>query len=154
MRDTAAATALWREKAWCEEDLHHAFALAPPAPEFAATLALQAARGLELPRDIEALYAELGGLWVSDDEEPGEQAFDPDAESFVLAPFERLFDDDRHRDDWFILNVHPDYFAWVMLHVDSGEIATANKLDRTPKVIAPSLVAYLERLAANYGYSH
>jgi len=152
LRDTEAANALWREKGWCEDDLHHAFAIAPPAPGFEARLALEAARGLELPRDVEALYAELGGLWVSDNEEPGEQPFDPDADSFVLAPFDRLFDDDRDRDDWFILNVHPDYFAWVMLHVETGEIATANKLDRTPKVIAPSLVAYLELLAATYGY--
>lgn len=153
LRETAAATALWRQHHWCEDDEHHAFAVAPPLPTLEAALASAAAGGFELPPAVEALYAELGGLWVRGDEEAGERAFDPDEEYFVLAPFERLFDDDRDRDDWFVLDVHPDYFRWVMVHVETGEVATANKLDRTPRVIAPSLVAYLEQLATSYGHS-
>lgn len=154
LRETAEATTSWREHGWCEDDEQHTFAIAPSPPSLEATLAMQAARGFELPAAVEALYAELGGLWVHGDEEGGERAFDPSEEYFVLAPFERLFDDDRDRDDWFVLSVHPDYFQWVMTHVETGEVATANKLDRTPKVIAPSLVAYLEQLAASYGHSH
>jgi hypothetical protein len=146
LADTAAATALWQARGLLETGQHHAFAIAPPVEDLEEVLAAEAARGVELPPLVEALYAELGGLWVQPAAKGGERAFDPDAEYFVFAPLETLLDRDE-----LILDQHPDHFSWVMLDPDTGTITTANKIDRTPQKVAGSLVEYLELLAEGYG---
>jgi hypothetical protein len=148
LTDPAAATALWRARGLLKPDEHHAFAIAPPVEDLEEVLAAEAARGVELPALVEALYAELGGLWVEPAKKGGERAFDREAEYFVFAPLDLLID--RYH-DVVILDQHPDHFSWVMLDPDTGTISTATKLDRTPVKIAGSLVEYLELLAEGYG---
>lgn len=149
LADTAAATALWRAKGLLEDKQHHAFAIAPPE-NVQEILAAEAARGIELPPLVEALYSEIGGLWCEPDKKGGEQPFDDDAEYFVFAPLETILERAGELDE-IILDQHPDHFSWVMLDPASGAITTANKLDRTPQKIAGSLVEYLELLAEGYG---
>lgn len=148
LADTAAATALWRARELLDTNEHHAFAIAPPPAGLEKLLAGEAARGVELPPLLEALYAELGGLWCRPDEKPGEHAFDAEAEYFVFAPLPTILD--RAGDD-LILDQHPDHFSWVILDPESGAITTATKLDRTPQKVAGSLVEYVELLAEGYG---
>jgi len=150
LADTGAATALWRARELLEPNEHHAFAIAPPPEDLEEILAAEAARGVELPPLVEALYAELGGLWCEPDKKGGEQAFEPDAEYFVFAPLETILQRADELDE-IILDQHPDHFSWVMLDADTGAITTANKLDRNPQKIAGSLVEYLELLAEGYG---
>ena len=145
LADTTAATAKWRERGWLEDDEHHAFAIAPPSPDLATELARMAITGEEVPPMLEALYGEIGGLWVRGAVIGGARDFDPHEEYFVFAPFGRVLERD------YILDQHPDHFRWVTLDPDTGVIATANKLDREPRRIADSLVEYVELLAAGYG---
>lgn len=148
LADTAAATALWRARELLDKNEHHAFAIAPPPAGLEKLLAAEAARGVELPPLLEALYAELGGLWCRPDKKPGEHAFDAGAEYFVFAPLATILG--RAGDD-LILDQHPDHFSWVILDPESGAITTATKLDRTPQKVAGSLVEYVELLAEGYG---
>jgi len=150
LADTAAATALWRSRELLKKNEHHAFAIAPPPAGLEKLLAAEAARGVELPPLLEALYAELGGLWCEPDTKPGEHAFDDGAEYFVFAPIATLFERAVEADE-LILDQHPDHFSWVTLDPESGAITTANKLDRTPQKVAGSLVEYVELLAEGYG---
>jgi hypothetical protein len=144
--ETAAATDFWRARGLLDKDQHHAFAIAPPVADLEGVLSAQAARGVELPPLVEALYAEIGGLWCEPHAKAGEHAFDSHAEYFVFAPLATVLD--RHD---LILDQHPDHFSWVKLDPEKGTITTANKLDRTPQKIAGSLVEYLELLAEGYG---
>jgi hypothetical protein len=150
LADTAAATALWRDRGLLEHGEQHAFAIAPPPANLAELLGTEAARGTELPPLVEALYTELGGLWVEPHNVGGAQPFDPDAEHLVFVTLDQLLEREGDRDE-LILDQHPDYFSWTMLDRTTGAITTANKLDRTPVKVAGSLVEYIELLAEGYG---
>lgn len=145
LADTAAATALWRANGLLEDLQHHAFSIAKPHPNLEKVLA-----AAELPPLLEALYTELGGLWVRPHRSGGEQPWNPDAEYFVFAPLANLLDRPDAGDE-LVLDAHPDNFSWVMLDRTTGAITTANKIDRTPVKIAGSLVEYIELLAEGYG---
>jgi hypothetical protein len=145
LADTAAATALWRANGQLEDLQHHAFSIAKPHPNLAKVLA-----AADLPPLVEALYTELGGLWVRPHRSGGEQPWNPDAEYFVFAPLASVLERSEASDE-LVLDAHPDHFSWVMLDRTTGAITTANKLDRTPVKIAGSLVEYIELLAEGYG---
>lgn len=150
LADTAAATALWKARGLLESGQHHAFAIAPPVEDLDEVLGAEAARGNELPPLVEALYAELGGLWCEPHGKAGERPFDGGAEYFVFAPLETILERADELDT-IILDQHPDHFSWVMLDPVTGAVTSANKLDRTPQKVAGSLVEYLELLAEGYG---
>jgi hypothetical protein len=145
LADTAAATSLWRANGLLEDLQHHAFSIAPPPPELGALLADE-----DLPPLVEALYTELGGLWVRPHKTGGAQPWDAEAEHFVFAPLERVLDKSDGLDA-IILDEHPDHFSWVMLDRTTGAVTTANKIERTPVKVAGSLVEYIELLAEGYG---
>lgn len=142
LRNTIAATDNAHAHEWIKYGMRHAFAIAPAV----------ATATLELHPALEALYAELGGLWIGSSEPGGEQAFDDGAEAFLFVPYDWLDDDwATHLDGYTIFDRHPDSFSWTMIDDKTGAISTGNKLHRTPKQIAGSLVEYLGTLAANYG---
>jgi hypothetical protein len=145
LADTAAATALWRANGLLEEREHHAFAIAKPHPNLTKVLA-----AAELPPLVDALYTELGGLWVRPHTIGGEQPWNPDAEYFLFAPLTTIVERAGETDD-IILDEHPDHVSWVTLDRKTGTITTATKLERTPVKIAGSLVEYIELLAEGYG---
>jgi hypothetical protein len=150
LADTAAATALWRDRGLLEHGEQHAFAIAPPPANLTEVLAADAARGTRLPPLVEALYTEVGGLWVQPHNVGGEQPFDPDAEHLIFVTLATMLA--REGDtDALLLDRHPDHFSWTLLDPATGAITTANKLDRTPVKIAGSLVEYIELLAEGYG---
>jgi hypothetical protein len=149
LADTAAATALWRANGLLEDLQHHAFAIAKPPRDIAKILA-DASRSTVLPPLVEALYTEIGGLWVRPHTTGGEQAWNAEAEYFVFAPLAAILERAGEADA-IVLDQHPDSFSRVMLDPKTGAIATANKLEPTPVKIAGSLVEYIELLAAGYG---
>jgi hypothetical protein len=145
LADTAAATALWRANGLLEDLQHHAFSVTKPHPNLAKVLA-----AAELPPLLEALYTELGGLWVRPHTIGGEQPWNPDAEYFVFAPLTTIVERAGETDE-LVLDQHPDHFSWVMLDRTTGAVTSANKLERTPVKVAGSLVEYIELLAEGYG---
>ncbi|HPH65988.1 MAG TPA: hypothetical protein PLF40_09605 [Kofleriaceae bacterium] len=148
---TAAATKLWREQGWIEDNEHHGFATAAPDPAMATQLAVEATTGLEFPPSLEALYAELGSLWVGGGKKGGERPASANEEFFVFAPFGVLLDRNAESDDLIVLDQHPDNFSWVQLDRTTGEVSKANKLDRTPRIVTATLVEYVDLLAQGYG---
>jgi hypothetical protein len=148
---TAAATTLWREQGWIEDNEHHGFAIAAPDPAMATQLAVEATTGLDFPPALEALYAELGSLWVGGAKKGGERPASANEEYFVFAPFDVMLDRNAERDDLIVLDQDPDSFSWAQLDCTTGQVSKANKLDRTPRIVAASLVEYVELLAQGYG---
>jgi hypothetical protein len=150
LADSDSATALWRKHGWLEDGEYLAFAIAAPPEEIATRLAAMAAREIEMPPSLEALYRAIGDLWVGPAKQRGERAFDSDEESFVFAPLDTILER-LGETETIILDQDPDYFRWVTLDPATDEIACANKLDRTPVTMARSLREYVEQLSAGYG---
>jgi hypothetical protein len=155
LSDTRAATDAWRKRDWLEDDEAHGFAIAPPASDLGDVLAYFELGSEALPPELEALYAEMNGLWTGAVQPPGgEQTFDTAEEYFVFVPIETLLEHEGDRDDGLIIfNQHPDYFSWTMLSREDGGIYHATKLDGPDKArkVAASLAQYLDQLAEAYG---
>jgi hypothetical protein len=155
LADTPAATGDWRARRLLEEDEAHGYAIAPPALDAGELLAAFEIEADPLPAALEALYAEMNGLWTGAVDGPGgERPFDEGEEYFVFMTLEGVLAHHDDRDDGLIIvNQHPDYFSWTMLSRDDGAVYQASKLDGgdPPEKIAASLVEYLDQLAATYG---
>jgi hypothetical protein len=155
LSDTRAATDAWRARDWLETTEAHGFAVAAPAADLGDVLASFEVNSEPLPPALEAIYAEMNGLWTGAMKPPGgEQAFDPDAESFVFVPIERLLEQDEERgDELIIFDQQPGSFGRTMLSRKDGGVYQATRLDGpgTPRRVAASLAEYLEQLAETYG---
>lgn len=157
LADTAAATAHWRGQGWLEDDLQHGHAIAPPAANAGVLLARFEIDADPLPAALEALYAELDGLWTGVVAPPGgARPFDAQAEELVFLSLDELItlNEELGADTELILfDRDPDSFRWTMLSREDGAVYSSTKFDRDePRRVADSLAAYIDALAARYGY--
>jgi len=156
LADSGSASQTWFGQGWLEEGDAHGYALAPPDSDAAEQLARHERRSPALPKLLEALYAELGGLWTGPVEPPGgEQPFERGAASYVIMPLSEVLDhaDDRP-DGLVVFGQQGDYFSLKLLGSDDGAVYSISRLDYgPPRKVADSLVEWLDALAAAYGWS-
>lgn len=173
LSDTQAATDAWRKCDSLEDDEALGFAVAPPSSVLGDVLSSfevqkpstvgladtgplivkTASDHRALPPELEALYAEMNGLWVGAVEPPGgERQFDATEDGFIFMPIQSILEhfDDRE-DGMILLNQHPDFFSWTMISPKDGGIYCATKLERAPRKVAASLCEYLDQLSEGFG---